>query len=80
MAVEKIALDFSNPMVSSRINLERALDRFQETFRAIGAATARKRLRNSSASIRVDICPLGQSCPCTDAAACPTAVIDDKQK
>lgn len=46
MAIEK-ALDFSNPMVVSRVNLERVLDKFQKTIARVGITRAKKRLKNT---------------------------------
>lgn len=49
------ALDFSNPMIVSRINLERALDLMQETFEHVGTAAAKRRIKRKAEEIQIEI-------------------------
>lgn len=77
MAVGK-AIDFSNPLIASRMNLEATLDRFSEIFTALPVSISRERLRGFSMPLFA--ASDGAAAPATakevDAAAKPT----DKEK
>lgn len=62
MAVEK-ALDFSNPLISSRISLERALEEMTDTFNQVGSRLAKKRIKKAAATIKADLLDLTKEIP-----------------
>jgi len=69
MAVAK-AVDFSNPLVASRVSLEAALDRFSSVFSSVPLAAARERLRGFGFAAACDGPTNGAVKP-VEAAACP---------
>lgn len=78
MAVGK-AIDFSNPLVASRINLERTLDTFSEVFATTPLRAARERLRGFCMPLFDAACDGSEvaKIPEVPAAATPVA---DKEK